>query len=253
VARVFNGTTDVITAVGANVASMNSAFSVAAWIKCAGTLTNVVYYGEGNTGTGDPMLQLQVNSGKWRMFLRRDGNASTSDVNGTPVSTSIVADNTWHHVVYAQDGAGAWQVYVDGPADATALGTYATQVMTPDNATVGALKRTGVGSFWTGTASEVATWTRQLSAAEAAALAGGMYASRLAPTHYWPLLGIASPETDIGTGSTVNGVLTGTTSAAGPNQVSYATFFPSLASRRPVPMIKGPDKDKLLSMRGNSF
>lgn len=213
--RVFNGTNHDITADGANVASMNRPFSVAAWLKCAGTITNAVYYGEGSVSSARPMLQMQCNSGKFRIFMRRDSNGLTSDVNGI-ASTLTVADGTLHHVVYTQDGSGNWQAYVDGIADATAKGSYTPAVMTVGLVTFGAVRRNAPAeNFWAGTLGEIATWSRQLSAAEAMALAAGLPASHLAPDHYWPLWGTDSPEPDIGTATKVAGTLTGTSAAGG--------------------------------------
>ena len=196
-ARTLNGTSDEIRADGANVFAANTAFSVAVWLNASGSITNEVYYGEGLNGN-NPHFMLQCNSGKLRIFLR--SNAGTSLINGIS-SALTIADSTWHHVVYAQNGSGGWQAYIDGAADGTAKGTYsagATNACTFLG--LGALPRSTVTNFWAGTLSYVANWTRQLGAKEVLGLANGVSPLAYAPTHYWPLWGVDSPEPDIGNG-----------------------------------------------------
>lgn len=199
-ARSFNGTSDVIRADGANLATLESGnVSFAAWVKASGAITNAVYYGEGVNGN-NPHLQWQTNSGKWRGFLR-DVNG-LSMINGVS-SALTLADGTWHHFVYSQSLSGStvsWQVYIDGAADSTAHGTYGSTNASCTRVSIGALARSTTTNFFAGTLLGVASWSRSLSAAEAKSLANGLPASRLGPSHYWPLWGVDSPEPDIGNG-----------------------------------------------------
>jgi hypothetical protein len=247
VARVFNGTTDMIVADTANVYSNTAAFSVAFWIK-GSAITNESCYSEGNTGNlATISLGTDLTTGAHlRYFLR-----STSTTITDQSTTAPILDGVWHHAAITRDASRTMIAYIDGVQDFThpdgTMGTGLTALG------MGVLRRSSNSNFFAGNLAEIANWSRVLSTTEISQLAGGLIASLLVPDHYWPLLGVASPEPDIGTASLVNGTLTGTTSVVGPPEVNYTTFYPSLASRRPVPMIKGPDKDKLLGMRGNSY
>jgi hypothetical protein len=109
------------------------------------------------------------------------------------------------------------QLYVDGAADSsgtrTALSNSNSQTFNTTN--IGVLVRNTTSNFYSGTISEVATWTRTLSQGEVTSLASGLPASHLAPAHYWPLWGVDSPEPDIGTAAHTTGTLTGTTAVDG--------------------------------------
>jgi hypothetical protein len=210
-ARLFNGTSDYIASNGAGVGSGSVAFSVAVWLRCANTVTNAVFYGEGNSGSTTPFLQLQCDSGKFRISQRRTGNSGTSDINAI-TSTSILADSTWRHIIYASSISGSTitgHIYIDGVDDATVV-SHATFSQTLNTVNWGALSRTTTVNFWAGNLAHGATWKRALSAREAKLLAGGASPLLLAADHYWPLWGKDSPEPDLGALAHVAGTLTGT-------------------------------------------
>jgi len=209
--RSFNGSSDLVVADAAHVGSLASPWSMSCWLFCAAGVTDADFYGESRSSSNNPFIQLQCHSGKFRLFMRRDSNSGTSDVNGS-VGTLTLADSTWRHFVYTQDGANT-QTYVDGVADLSL--THGTAAMTIDRVTFGALRRSTTTNFWAGRLQDVANWSRQLSAGEAKALASGMCASLLGPDHYWRLYG-DSPEADIGLAATkVAGTLTGTSIVGG--------------------------------------
>ncbi len=248
-ARVFNGSSDMIVADAAGVYGAGvAAFSIAFWIKDAVT-NNLTFYSEGNSGNlACISLGSNVAGGATLRWFVRSTSTTVTDVS----SVATVLDGTWHHVAFTRDASRNTLGYIDGVSDVNLNRSDGTMTTGLPQLGMGVLRRTSNTNFYNGTLAEVANWSRVLAATEVAALAGGLPAYRLVPDHYWPLLGTASPEPDTGTAGAVNGTLTGTTSAVGPAQVDYATFIASLR-RRPVPMIKGPDKDKVLSMRGNSF
>jgi hypothetical protein len=182
--------------------------------------------------------QNAVGGTKCRAVVSTNAGSTILDV----TTTGVIVDNTSHHVLFTMDASGNYVIYVDGISDLT--GSLVSDTDPLDTWTgIGSLERTTNTQFFTGNIAEVANWSRQLSAVEAAQLVGGLPASQLVPDHYWPLRGVASPESDVGTVGGADGTLTGTTSIVGPPEVDYTTFYPSLASRRPVPMIKGPDKE----------
>jgi hypothetical protein len=244
-ARTFNGTTDVIRADAARLFSTSSACSFSFWAK--GVTTVASLYAEAATASTNNVFSLggdATNGAHLRLFVK--AVTTVLDVTGT----ATAFDTYWHHCCYTQDASRNYTSYIDGAVDLS--GTYGAATVTPTDLSFGALVRSSSSGFYSGTIAEVANWSRTLSAAEALQLTLGVPASYLTADNYWPLAGTASPEPDIGTASPTNGTLTGTGSAAGPPIVGLAQFIPSLG-RRPVPMIQGPDKDRILSMRGNSF
>jgi hypothetical protein len=255
-ARVFNGSSDLIAANTAFVTNgTGTAFTVAAWVKKSGVINDEIY-GEGNTGAAGPFFQFHFD-GTTGTHIEVAARSATSGGSDTLTGTLPLADNVWHHVCVTQTTTSNLQLFVDGVVDnfgdRTILSSSGTQVF--NTVTIGAIVRNTTASFYTGRIAHLATWRRRVTNSDVATLARGLNPNALSsgvPNYYWPLMGIASPEPDVGSDAAVNGTLTGTTSAVGPPQLDLALFIPSLG-RRPVPMIKGPDKDKILSMRGNWF
>ncbi len=211
-ARSFNGSSDFVAADAAHVFSMSGAFSLAFWLKAANPGANKICYGEGNSVSSNPFIQAGANaSAKAVVFVRGDTGATQT----LTATTATVADSTWHHVCYTQDASGNYKFYVDGVADAT--GSYTSGTTTLDRTTIGGFRATGgISTPITGSLQHVATWTRQITAGEAASLGMGALPSHFAPAHYWPLWGADSPEPDLGGATHTAGTLTGTAFVAGP-------------------------------------
>ncbi len=213
-ARSFNGTTDFMAMDAAHLYSLNAAWSIATWIKVPTGGGGATFYGEGNSGTSTPQLQIQVQpSGTGKAILAAHGDAGTTQ--STSLTTGVVSDNTWHHLVYTQDASANYKFYVDGATDAT--GSMTAAATTLNRATLGGLRRTG--GLENPTAANflhLATWNRQITAGEAASLGHGALPSLFAPNHYWPLWGADSPEPDLGTATHTVGTLTGSAFQPGP-------------------------------------
>lgn len=192
-ARSFNGTSDWISADGANVVGVSSACSISFWARMTATNENY-FYTETSSSSDTPLFGIQIGTTNIDVFFRNDG--------GTGLISSTVGGmttNTWHHFCYDQDAAGTWQLIRDGSAIAGA--TYTPSgTFTRNRVTFGAIRRSSTTNFWPGTAAQIASWTRQLSRSEISALAAGVPASYLGPNHYWPLWGGDSPEPDLGNG-----------------------------------------------------
>ena len=214
-ARSLNGTSDKIAANAAHLTNAGVAFTIAGWIKKSAR-ANDALYGEGSTGAAGPFAELHLDgtTGQHIEFAARSGASGSAD---TITGTLTAADGTWHHIAVTQDSSNNIALFVDGTADTTgartALSNTPGQVF--NTATLGAVVRNTTSSFFSGTMAHVATWSRQLSAAEIKTLAAGVPPSLLGPDHYWPLWGTDSPEPDIGTATHVTGTLTGTTAATG--------------------------------------
>lgn len=246
-ARTFNGSTDFIdVAALPSVVNTRTAFTWAGWVKAA-PQNNMALVSQSNTGSGSKFLFLGTSAtgslNTIRLLISDDLGGTNLSVTGTHVAL----DSQWHQVCWTFDASGNYVLYVDGSVDLS--GSVASASVTTNTANFGKLLRTSSANFLTGSLAHWARWSRALTPAEALQLALGVPPSYLAPDHYWTLAGTDSPELDTGSASAVNGTLTGTTSLAGPPTVGLATFISSLG-RRPVPMIQGPDSDRIAGMRG---
>ncbi len=197
-ARQFNGTSDLITADAAHIFGNAVAFSQSAWVKAAASVDRTIYAEAATASINNVYLMATDTSPATgttcRIFIKSSAGTTLLDVH----STAVVFDSTWHHCCFTQDASRVYALYVDGVLDKS--GTWTSGTVTPTDCLIGALKRTTTTNFFSGAIGDVATWARQLSAAEAALLAAGVPASELGPTHYWPLWGTDSPEPDIGNG-----------------------------------------------------
>lgn len=215
-ARNFNGTTDNISADAAAGYSQQVAYTVAFFINAAapGTSVSQCPYGEGRSTTNNPFLIIENGnvSPFNTMFVTTRGDAGGGSVLNQR-TTAVLWDSTWHHFIYTQDGSGNWAFYVEGALDKS--GSFATSATTINRLTLGEFRGGSTQKPFAGKLAEVGVWHREISAGEAASLGNGLPASFLAPTHYWPLWGIDSPEPDIGGGTHTAGTLTGTTAATG--------------------------------------
>lgn len=210
--RSFNGTSDLITADGARVTDGGAPFTIAMWLKAAGTASGDVY-SEANTGAAGPFFQIAAASGKANFSMRSaTGGAADASAN----STATVFDSTSHHLALTQTTGNLMSLYIDAAADVTFTRTgnsnATSQPLT--SVTFGALRRNTTSAFHAGVIAHLATWNRILAVQEVKSLAAGLLPSHLAPTHYWPLWGADSPEPDI-VAVGIDGTLTGTTKGAG--------------------------------------
>ena len=220
-ARSFNGTSDDIVANAAASFSEQSAYTVAFWVKAppnGSSPTSQTCWCEGANASNNQFILIGkrvTGSSQQGIVTIRNNAGGTSQVNAV-ATNGVLFDSTWHHFMYAQNGAATcgYHYYIDGVLDKS--GTYTSGATTINVLSMGCDTRNGgTAQFFNGTLAEVAKWSRQLSVSEAASLAAGLPASHLGPDHYWPLWGVDSPEPDIGAASHVTGSLTGTAFASG--------------------------------------
>lgn len=194
-ARNFNGTSALIRADGAQVFQSSAACSFSLWVRGFSGTSNVIY-GEANTGSNNNNIRIQTDptTGVAVEFVVH----TTLNTLALVGSATAFAAGVWHHVLVTQTTGRVATIYVDGVQDAQ--GTAGTSTFSTTNTAIGALFRSTAAFFYGGDIAEVANWPRTLSAEEAVALASGLPASYLGPSHYWPLWGADSPEPDIGNG-----------------------------------------------------
>jgi hypothetical protein len=144
-------------------------FTVSLWVKAAPSAAATYFFGDASTANTLPCFLLGTpasSSDKVYAFVRNDGGTTV-----TPVSTSVLLDDTWHNVVWVQHNAGGTAMakwYIDGVLDDTT--PSAVYPLTANRTTLGCFFRTAGQGFFTGALDEVVVWQRSLSAAEVALL-----------------------------------------------------------------------------------
>lgn len=132
-AFLFDGVDDYVTVAG-NLALQPSTISVAMWINAtpANGLRLVTDSSHGGSGgVNQAGWALQLNAANQLDFVYGNGSVFPS-----VVSTTTVADDTFHHLVAILNGT-SMQIYVDGALDATA--TY-SGIPSPSTANSGNIR-----------------------------------------------------------------------------------------------------------------
>ena len=140
-------------------------FSVAFWVKARAQSGRVVF-GEGSTDSRDPVFEISTSlSGKVAVLIRDDeGNVVLEEE-----STSTAFDDTWHHVVWAQDDGNA-KLYIDGVEDATDFSYELGDVHLNSTALGGLVTFNRPCCYLQGSLDDVGLWDHELSLAEVEAL-----------------------------------------------------------------------------------
>ncbi len=158
---------DAFPTVGLPIYSASS-YTLCMWVKGANQTAKYLYT-EGNLTTTTPLFILQTgntaaNNAKFDVLIRND--ASVTLMNHV-VSSTVVFDNTWHHIAWVDDNGSA-KLYVDGVLDATSFNYTKSGVFTLNTSAIGTLVRTTVASsaVFNGQIDDIATWERPLSQVE---------------------------------------------------------------------------------------
>jgi RHS repeat-associated protein len=161
----FLGTTGYVDG-GSVGAGQSSTFSIEAWVKTNQSSGTVGYFvSEGRSVvSNNPVEGLTLSSTFTKaIFTIRDDAGTQIVVTGT----TTVNDNVWHHIVGVRNGT-TLSLYVDGKLDASSTAGGSLTTITLNTATVGALHRSGITNYATGTIDEVALYPFALDAATVA-------------------------------------------------------------------------------------
>ena len=144
-------------------------YTVAFWVKGLSTqAANHIIFSDNNINNAGLLFEFNNSATKIRVNIRGDDNVTHLN---NVASTTAVFDTggaTWHHIAWV-DTNGTAKLYIDGNLDATSFNyTPQSQAAGPTGniLSVGALVRTAVGNFFTGSVDEVMCWNRVLSQAE---------------------------------------------------------------------------------------
>jgi len=171
----FDGTTTYLTnlhgtsrvATGLPIYNAGS-YTIAMWVQ-GPPQTNNYLFSEGSTSANNPILILQTareqaNSNKFDIIIRNDtGSVRLNHA----VSSSIVLDNSWHHLAWV-DNYGSATLYVDGFPDAGDFNYTPSGTFTMNTTAIGSQVRAAisVNSIFIGEIDEVAIWERALNLSE---------------------------------------------------------------------------------------
>lgn len=216
-ARSFNGTTDQCIP-GVGVAPIISSGTIAGWVKRNNTT---------RAGSQDPLWAAWIftPSVVRQSYIYIQAGTSVIQVDIPFVTavitgaTSITAGNWFHFAVTVN--SRSWVLYVNGVSDGAATAGLDPDAGNPPVSIGYSAQNTQV--TLDGSMADVGLWSSVLTANEVLGLARGQrpYMVRQSTLlGYWPLDGRASPEPDL-SGKGNNGVLSGTTIAAGPPETLF--------------------------------
>jgi len=204
--RLFNGTSDVITATGINPNGF-SALTISAWFKA--TSTGGGYAAVAGFGTNYAIYQI----GTQVAGLTQHGGT------GNQVGAAgSVAAGSWYNLVLTDDRS-LMTLYLNGTSVATH--TITGGPVGFDSIATWFIGTDPANEWFGGSIADVAYWNAALSSSDIAKLAAGTRPTNVNLANlkgWWPLDGYQSPEPDL-SGNANNGTLTGTARILGRPQL----------------------------------
>jgi hypothetical protein len=148
----------------------DNAYSVAMWVK-GGPQNDMRVFSEGSTTSNTPLFNMGTHNsasptGQFAMYIRPDTGTTLNH----PLSQAEPFDDTWHHIAWADDN-GTAAIYINGQLDGGDF-NYTRGMMALDTTTIGGILRAAPSHFFTGQIDDVHLYSRALSQAEIAWLAG---------------------------------------------------------------------------------
>ena len=148
----------------------DNAYSVAMWVK-GGPQNDMRVFSEGSTTSNNPLFNMGTHNsanptGQFAAYIRPDTGTTLNH----PLSQAEPFDDTWHHITWVDDN-GTATLYVDGHLDGGDF-NYTRGTMALNTTTIGGILRAAPSYFFTGQIDDVHLYSRALSQAEIAWLAG---------------------------------------------------------------------------------
>ncbi len=156
----FDGAGDYVDC-GNITYGFSNGFTVLAWIKTPDLVETRSIVGIDDAST-ERIIQFRIgNTGAFRL-IRFDG---ANNILANFVTTKIIDDNSWHHVVATFDTSDGSKLYVDGIVNATDSNTTANNDG-GEKTFIGARDSTSIVDYFNGTIDDVMIFNRSLSAEE---------------------------------------------------------------------------------------
>lgn len=144
--------------------SDGGSFSIALWVKASNPSASALF-GESNTGSSLPILFLNANGANCGFYIR-----DTSSVLHLNMSAANVFDGTWRHIAVTVTSGLSAVLFKDGASASTATDAGFAMGLSPNRSAFGALVRSTVGSYFTGSMSDLRLYNRALTANEVGTL-----------------------------------------------------------------------------------
>jgi hypothetical protein len=140
-------------------------YTVAFWVKGAPQTAKYLFT-EASTANNAPLFIFQTgnaaaNNNKFDVIIRPDSGAALLN---HVVSSTVVFDDTWHHLAWVDD-KGSVKFYVDGNLDAANFSYTPAGTFTLNRTAVATLVRAAIATtaIFSGSIDDVAVWERALS------------------------------------------------------------------------------------------
>jgi len=165
-----------------------SGFTVSLWVKQDSSSTQGFFANDGVGQTNLYGLEFNVKStGKFAMQKGDGGASSPNNRSSAETTTTVLALNTWTHVMYVMPSANksTWKIYVNGVSQTlTTSGTGSNVAYLNGTAAIGAIRS---GKFISGNLDEVAVWNSDQSAniGSIYSASGAVDLSSLNPISWW--------------------------------------------------------------------
>lgn len=159
----LDGNSDYLLGNEAGWRSSDNVGTISAWVNFTGVGNNPAIL-----GTADESFTTVF----WVFYINSSGELSIQDEAVHVISTTqSLTANTWYHVAASSNGS-RWLLYINGESapfsvvSGSDTGKWFGDVNNRDSFTIGALRRSSVGSYFGGIISGVDVWERELSTAE---------------------------------------------------------------------------------------
>jgi len=166
----FDGVSNYIDVADANSLDFGTttSFTVACWIKTAGT--NNVFHGIVTKSTVAPSTELGWQFGSQYNKLQNEFGGGTTTANFT--GNTLINDNNWHLAIFIVDRvSNTSSYYIDGNFDKSLVSTnFSLNVSNSRPMYIGADRQLGSPYFFNGSIDDIRIYNRALNQSEIAAL-----------------------------------------------------------------------------------
>lgn len=244
-ARSFNGSTDQVN-FGLNAAWEVGLTSATAWINFASDFTaeRLILAKLDNAFNGRQWLQT-IGANQNDFFCTIGYTVQHAQARST--ANALISGNIWQFVAMTHDEVVAPKLYTARPGVSLAECSYAAQqakdgVLQDGSAASLRIATRDIGDiWWAGGICQVGVWNRVLTSGELTQLSLGytpaFFTSGL--IFYAPLVGANSPEPNYATSTKSEGVITGTTKVANPDNLLTPILPMFNETHRPRPFAPG--------------
>ena len=109
----FENTLPQYVALPDNLIANDDTFTISAWVKTPGSISNQRIYAEGSSINNQPVYYLGI-SPQGSPFIYANGAGTGDALKVEASSSNIVNDGYWHYVTGVRTGSHSAKIYIDG-------------------------------------------------------------------------------------------------------------------------------------------